>query len=348
MPPKKTSDSMTTEVTVTDAGVLVPNGTTTYPPPMLPEVVAQPRMAMSLDDTLRLGDVLARSGFFKDVRQAAQAVVKVMFGRELDVSPMAAMTGIFVIEGKVTIGANLLAALVKKHPRYDYRVLTATNEVAEIAFFEDGQEVGKAKFTKQEAKDAELLSKSNWKKYTEDMLFARALSRGVKRYCPDVAAGAPLYTPDELGVEVNESGLPANLDAIATTAIRPVDDLTFREFIDGWKKLGQKMGDLIPILGDLAPMDDGRPARDPARWADALSKWILSSPGHSLRGLLADGVTVAQEPSIDPAEPPTEATEPSDPSLTERLTGEPASPLVEAAIEAGAVPIEGPDNDGDD
>jgi hypothetical protein len=38
------------------------------------------------------------------------------------------------------------------------------------------------------------------------MLFARAMSNGVRWYCPDVTNGNAVYTPEELGAEVDEDG----------------------------------------------------------------------------------------------------------------------------------------------
>ena len=50
------------------------------------------------------------------------------------------------------------------------------------------------------------------------MLFARAMSNGVRWYCPDVAM-APLYTPDELGAQVDgESGEVIEAEPVAATA----------------------------------------------------------------------------------------------------------------------------------
>ena len=42
-----------------------------------------PYETRTLADTMRLGEVLARSGYFADSREAAQAVVKVLAGSEL-------------------------------------------------------------------------------------------------------------------------------------------------------------------------------------------------------------------------------------------------------------------------
>src|SRR5687767_13340910 len=74
-------------------------------------------------DIFRLGDVLAKSGYFQDARDAAQAVVKVLAGRELGIGDIAAMTGIYIVKGRVTLSANLMAALVKRSGRYNYRVV---------------------------------------------------------------------------------------------------------------------------------------------------------------------------------------------------------------------------------
>jgi len=57
-----------------------------------------------------------------------------------------------------------------------------------------------------DAKAAGLDQKDNWKKYKRNMLFARALSNGQKWYAPDVFNGATVYTPDELGADVDGDG----------------------------------------------------------------------------------------------------------------------------------------------
>ena len=50
---------------------------------------------------------------------------------------------------------------------------------------------------------AGLDSNTNWRKYPRNMLFARAISNGARWYCPDLFGGSPVYTPDELGAEVD-------------------------------------------------------------------------------------------------------------------------------------------------
>lgn len=155
------------------------------------------------DDPIAVGEVLAASGYFTDARDAAKAATKVMAGRELGLGPVASMTGVHIIQGKPSLGANLLAALVKRHPRYDYKVKELSDTECVLTFIENGEEAGESKFTMDDAAKAGVAHKKNWKTYPRNMLFARAISNGVTFYCPDLTAGAPVYTPEELGAEVN-------------------------------------------------------------------------------------------------------------------------------------------------
>jgi hypothetical protein len=168
---------------------------------MANEIVPVRRELSNVDSTIKLADVMARSGFFADARDAAQAVVKVLAGQEMGVGPVSSMTGINLIKGKISISANLMAAAVRRSGRYDYHVKRHDDQRCEIEFTMDGKVIGNSIFTIDDARKAGL-SGDNWKKYPRNMLFARAMSNGVKWYCPDVFGG-PVYTADELGAAVD-------------------------------------------------------------------------------------------------------------------------------------------------
>lgn len=163
------------------------------------------------DDLTQVSDLLAASGFFADAKDAAQCAVKVLAGLEMGFGAFASMTGIHIIDGKPSIGANLMAAAVKRSGRYNYRVTELTDDICRIKFFENGQLTGESTFSIQNAKDAGVQFKSKagyptpWAKFPRNLLFARALSNGVRWYCPDVF-DAPTYTPEELGASVDEEG----------------------------------------------------------------------------------------------------------------------------------------------
>lgn len=159
-------------------------------------------------DLMQLGKVLSGSGYFADAKDAAQAVVKVLAGQELGIGAIASMTGIYLVKGKVTLSANLMAAQVKRSGRYNYRIARLDDTGCEVIFFEQGQEVGRSSFTDADAKAGGLTGNETYRKFPRNMYFARAMSNGVRWYCPDIFAG-PVYTPDELSGDEPAMSAPA-------------------------------------------------------------------------------------------------------------------------------------------
>jgi hypothetical protein len=157
-------------------------------------------------DVMKLGEVFARSGYFKDASDPAKAIVKILYGAELGIGPVASMMSIYIVEGKPAPSAVLLAAMVKRSRRYDYRVKQTDAHAAVIEFFQNGETLGLSSFTIQEAATAQLANRDNWKKYPKAMLFNRAMSQGVRMYCPDLFGGAPVYDAEELGAVVDADG----------------------------------------------------------------------------------------------------------------------------------------------
>lgn len=166
---------------------------------------------IDLDSLQRMAKMMVASGYFdvdRDVQKGiAQMAIKIMAGRELGYGPFASVQGIHVIKGKPSLSANLMAAAVKNHPRYDYRVRKMSAEAVAVEFFEDGQSIGMSEFTAQDAKDAGLTNSDMYKKFSRNMLFARAISNGVRFYCPDVFSGSAVYVPEELGGETDGNGI---------------------------------------------------------------------------------------------------------------------------------------------
>lgn len=206
----------------------------------------------SVADMQNVAQLLAKSGYFSDAQDMAQCFVKVLAGNELGVGAFASMTGIHVIKGKPTLGAGLMASRVKAHPDYNYRVVEHTAQVCKIEFFErwDGklQSVGISEFTDE---DAKKVGTQNMHKFPKNMLFARAMSNGVKWYCPGVFS-APVYTPEELGAETDGEGNVIDVESFPTPAqpvvAEPVNPITDRfNFIAG--KTGHNKEGAIAAAG---------------------------------------------------------------------------------------------------
>lgn len=210
--------------------------------------------------------VMFASGMFKNTENEAQAVVKVMAGSEMGMTPFQAMNGIDIIEGQAVVKPHTIASRIQQTGKYDYKVKTLTSLRCDIDFYrvenpkigQKREHLGTATFTIEQAQAAGLvdpqcevdpvkntivhdirsitryrkgggswekegcLCKDNWKNYPDDMLYARAMSRGSKRFTPDVF-NIPIYTPDEIEESRDEerkkaeSGEPA-FDYLPTSA----------------------------------------------------------------------------------------------------------------------------------
>lgn len=202
----------------------------------------------TMDDAERAARAMSASGFFPDARQMAQAVVKILAGQELGFGPFASMQGVNIIQNRPAIAANLIAAGIKRSGKYDYRVIEHTTEVCSIDFYQDGQKVGNSTYRIQEAMNAGLTTKDNWKKYPKNMLFARAISNGQKWFCPDAFGGSPVYTPDELGAVEDEEGhivtIPASENGQEGEQVESTEEPNPspipEKLMDAWVKLTER------------------------------------------------------------------------------------------------------------
>lgn len=211
------------------------------------QIVRRTPKALSQRDPVRIAQAFFKSGYFKDVKSMEQAVVKIVAGEEIGLGPMAAIKGITMIEGQLGYTANLVATLVKQHPTYEYRVVETTDERCEIDFYDDGDKVGTSVFTVEDAERAGLVKpKSNWEKYPRAMCFNRALTQGVRAYVPDVTAGTPAYSDDEIEEVITTA--PVAEDDAADAAV-VIDEDRAQRILAGVNALGLAHPAIDLILG---------------------------------------------------------------------------------------------------
>ena len=182
--------------------------------------------ASALTEVQTIGRAMYASGMFTDVKSEAQAVVKIMAGRELGIPAIAAMMGINIIKGKVSLSANILAALIKRDDRYNYRIVTHTANECAIEFYEHGKLAYSSTFTIQDAQKAGLLDNPVWKQYPRNMLFSRALSNGARIVCPERICGLDLVAEDDDG-----NALP-DVQTTNGTAVAQQTDAQTGEVVD--------------------------------------------------------------------------------------------------------------------
>jgi hypothetical protein len=154
--------------------------------------------ALTLEEVGKIGRVFYQSGYFRDARDAAQAITKILAGQELGIGPFASMNGFHIIEGKPAMSAGLIGMLVKRSGKYDFRVTTTNEEECILDWYQGTELIGQSRFTMTDATRAKLVKpNSGWEKYPAAMLYSRALTAGARMYAPDVFSGA-IYESSEL------------------------------------------------------------------------------------------------------------------------------------------------------
>ncbi len=151
-----------------------------------------------IEEAYRLSKILVASGLMpKHVRSPEAAFAILAAGRELGLTAMQSMRSLYFVEGKVTLSADLMVALVKKHPDCLYfRIVENTNDRCTCETKRDGEEPTRMTWAIEDASKAGLTGKDNWKKYPKAMLRARVSADLCRAVYPDALLGT--YDPDEL------------------------------------------------------------------------------------------------------------------------------------------------------
>jgi len=177
-----------------------------------------------LDQAFRMAQILVSSGLTpRGVDTPQKAFLIMAQGRELGLSTMQALGNIYVVEGKVSLSSDLMAAMVLKSAVCEYlRVVEMTAERATYAAKRKGGNEFRFSFSWEDATKAGLTGRATYKANPADMLRHRALSKCVRAVFPDVVAG--LYSRDEAEdiVDVTPRTTVAEVvHAAAETATQP-------------------------------------------------------------------------------------------------------------------------------
>lgn len=161
-----------------------------------------------LKEPMAMGEVFVESGMFPDLKSQAQAVVKIMAGKELGLTAFQSISGMYFVGGKMALQANVISGLIKKSGKYDYEVISLTDELCSIDFFDISskdakKKLGNSTFGKTEAVKAGLINRDNYKNHPRNMYFARAVSNGGRWFTPDAIMG--YYSVEEMQDTVDES-----------------------------------------------------------------------------------------------------------------------------------------------
>jgi hypothetical protein len=198
------------------------------PPPAKALAVARYDGPRSIDDLTRYSLLMA-GGDGKPINSALPATFRnnpaaiafaVEYAKALDVSPITALTGIHIVDGKPTASAGLISALIRR-AGHELRVsIEGTYEAADlkatatIVRADDPSFTYRSVWTMQRAVRAGLLKttpdgrivaakdRSAWATYPENMLKARAITEVGRDAAEDALLGVH-YTAEELGADVD-------------------------------------------------------------------------------------------------------------------------------------------------
>jgi len=178
------------------------------------DVAVRRPQASAIPAKLQYAHELAASGLLPSAyrRQPANVLWAVEYGEMLGLPPIAAMTGVHVIEGKPTASAGLISALVRR-AGHKLRVQgDGKSATCQIVRADDPDFTFEVTWTLKRnadnnpsAEEAGLLNKNTWKNYPASMLKSRAITQCARDACEEALFGLH-YTPEELGEEVDEDG----------------------------------------------------------------------------------------------------------------------------------------------
>lgn len=274
----------------------------------------------SWGEVIPIAEALCKSGMLPAAIKSTHAAIAIIItGRELGLSIMQSFRAIHVIDGKPTISAQLMQALVLQSGLAEYVRCSETTPLA--ATYETRRRGNptpeRIRWTMEDAVRAQLAAKQNWQRYPAAMLRARACAELMRAVYPEVMLG--IYDPDELAGGRREHEDIATSDVIVDS-IPPTPEAAG---VDLPTQPPEAPEDLEPLRAELA-----------AAWAELeaavggkeAAKRIARKVGFSMRGTTTRKALLERQASLTlmlrGAEPDTQTLLEAKLSELEQLVGE--------------------------
>lgn len=181
----------------------------------------------ALADKIEWARAIAPSGLLPKAYQSqpANLLLAAEYADALGIDRINALTAIHVIDGKPTMSADLMVALARRHG-HKVRVQVKDDAArATLIRADDPEFTYEAVWTTARASAAGLAGKPVWKAYPQAMLRSRAVAEVIRMGASEVLIGG-IYTPEELGAEVDAQGAPVKVATITTLTPLTVADVT--------------------------------------------------------------------------------------------------------------------------
>lgn len=161
----------------------------------------QPAIRNSLAEKLQLAQIMSKSNIIpkisKDKPYSAEDIVSLfLIGERLGVDPIAALSGIWIVEGRPSVSARLCRALILKHG-HKWRVEHWDAQSIKVTVTRKDDEPQTFEFTMKEAAHAGLTNRKTWQQHPRPMLMAAVTRRIVDAVFPDLFLGMTAYEQEE-------------------------------------------------------------------------------------------------------------------------------------------------------
>jgi hypothetical protein len=198
-----------------------------------------------LDDQIRLAEVLATATRVIPVDyrdQPGDLLALIYEAQALNIPVMTAVHNLyFEDDGSYGMSAQLIGALLRRGGA-DWSTTIEQGKSCTLVFtFADGRTGGEAKYTIGDALRAEIANTTNWIRYPDDNLYARAVSQGARRFAQDLTGGLA-YVPGERttapavqeeAVDPDVAEFLAQADGASTTQIQALTDTALAKKSNG-------------------------------------------------------------------------------------------------------------------
>ncbi len=189
---------------------------TVVPYPQPPQQAA--RELLTYDQIVERSEMIANTEFVpKGLRGNQPAIIAaVLFGKEVGLEPMQSLWSIAVIDGRPTMAAEAMRALILSAGHEIWPEEVNTTRATMAARRRDSKNTVRVTWTLDDAKRARIAGKPNWQLYPRQMLVARATAELARQVFADVIHG--MAATEEFDVEGDVGGVD---DVEATGDVKP-------------------------------------------------------------------------------------------------------------------------------
>lgn len=159
------------------------------------DLVKQDHSITSFQDMKEAAAMMAKSKLFPQWDTAEKMLTLMLLCKSEGSDPVQAVQRYDCIQGRVSKKPQaMLADFIGAGGKVQWE--ECSNSVARAKFTPPGMDSHIEEFTIEDARQAQLASKDNWKKYPKAMLKARCISAAMRAVYPN--ATSMMYTPEEV------------------------------------------------------------------------------------------------------------------------------------------------------